>query len=312
MFFGEQVVVMQDKREFKDPRTKKAPVPGFLDPKAPALKPEEDSKRFEKLAEWMTSAENPLFARVQANRIWFHLMGRGIVDPVDDFRATNPPSNPALLDYLAGEFVKGKFRSKSLVRLILNSRAYQTSSEPDAMNGNDDANFSHAKIRRRTAEQLLDAVHLSLDVPAKFAALPDGLRAGQVKGVKRKMRGDDSKLNSDDQFLACFGKPARLISSDLERSNETSLAQIFTLTSGPGLHEMLRNPSNKLQQLIDHSERDPDKIVDGLGWSILSRPLSDGERNFLIENLKAASNLRGAAEDTAWALLNSKEFLLRK
>ena len=312
-FSGEQVVHLEGKRDLKDPRTKKRPAPGLLDPTAPAMSLDEGAERFTKLAAWMTSAENPLFARVQVNRIWYHLNGMGIVDPVDDFRATNPPSNPALLDALAAEFVRTGFRVKPLVKSILLSRTYQTSSEPDSTNIEDTANFSHAKVTRRTAEQLLDSIHASLDTKAEFRGINDGRRAGQMAGIKRKTsKGGGAEPTQDDRFLVCFGKPARLISSELERSNATSLAQVFTLTSGPGINALLRSPQNRLHEIRQFSQDDPGKSIDELFWWTLNRPPTSAESGPLVESLKSSPDRRQALEDVAWAMLNSKEFLLRK
>jgi hypothetical protein len=312
-FSGEQVVHLEGKRDLKDPRTKKLPTPGLLDPAAPAMAQDEGPQRFTKLAAWLTSADNPLFTRVQVNRIWYHLNGLGIVDPVDDFRATNPPSNPALLDALAAEFVRQGFRVKPLVKLILLSRTYQTSSEPDATNREDVANFSHAKITRRTAEQLLDSIHASLGTEAEFRGMSDGRRAGQMAGIKRKTsKGGGGDPTQDDRFLVCFGKPARLISSELERSNATSLAQVFTLTSGPGINAILRSPKNRLHEIRQLSADDPGKSIADLFWWMLSRPPTSSESGPLVEALQSTPDRRQALEDVSWALLNSKEFLLRK
>lgn len=311
-FIGEQVVHLEGKREFKDPRTKAAPAPGLLDPAAPAMPHPEGPERLQELANWLTAPTQPLFAKVQANRIWYHLLGTGVVDPVDDFRATNPPSNPALLEALAVAFTQGGMHVKSLVRSILLSRTYQASSVPDATNATDVTNFSHATVRRHTAEQLLDAVHLGLAMPEKFRNSDEGRRAGQLAGVKRKVKGDRTDLTPDDQFLVCFGKPQRLISSELERSNSTSLAQVFTLTSGPGLQELLTSSHNVLNDLVLQAGTETSALVDALCWQLLSRPATAAERGPLSTALEQTADRRQAAEDLAWALLNSKEFLLRK
>lgn len=308
-FNGEQVVYFKKAGDFKDPRTNQPPQAGLLDAMAPALPAEEGRPRFDALARWITHASNPRFAQVQANRIWYHLMGLGIVDPVDDFRATNPPSNPALLEALAGEFIAQGYRVKPLVRAILLSRTYQTSGIPNASNQNDAINFSHALVRRRTAEQLLDGIHGVLDMPTQFRDLPLGQRAGQRAGVPRLSR-NKSALTEDDQFLICFGKPRRLISSESERRQNTSLGQVFTLTSSPGFQALLTAPSNRLATLLREFP-DNEALIDELCWLVLSRPATSLERATLLQDFDPSKDRRQALEDLAWALLNTKEFLLR-
>src|SRR5690606_7607090 len=131
---------------------------------------EED--RLQVLADWVARPDNPFFARTQANRIWYHLLRRGIVDPIDDFRASNPPANAELLDALAEDFVAHRFDVRHLVRTIMNSRTYQLSSVPNDTNRDDERNFSHALVRPLQAEQLLDALAQVTGVPAEFPGFP--------------------------------------------------------------------------------------------------------------------------------------------
>src|SRR5262249_34041173 len=133
--------------------------------------------RREVLAKWMTGKDNPFFAKNVVNRVWYHLMGRGIVDPVDDFRDSNPSANDALLDALAKDFVDNRFRSKPLIKTIMLSRTYQLSAQPNSDNKDDNRYFSHAVTRRLPAEVLLDALSSSLEVPERFAGMPAGTRA---------------------------------------------------------------------------------------------------------------------------------------
>src|SRR5205814_1782437 len=142
------------------------------------------------LAGWVASPSNPFFARAQVNRVWYHLMGRGIVDPIDDFRATNPPSHPALLEALAADFVAHKFDLRYLIRLIMDSRAYQLSATPNDSNRDDDLNFSRAYVRRLSAEQLLDCQSEVIGVPVKFNGYPPGLRAAQLPGALAERKRD--------------------------------------------------------------------------------------------------------------------------
>jgi len=307
-FVGEQVVHLVDKRELKDPRTGKHPAPGLIGDGAPTIS--SGPQRLEEAARWITSPTHPLFAKVQTNRIWAHLLGRGIVDPVDDFRFTNPPSIPPLLDALAARFVEEGFRLKPLVRLICNSRTYQLSAEPNATNAGDDINFPRALIRRHSAESLLDAIHAALGAPLENSpAFPDATRATQIPGARfitKSRRPTDA-----ERFLKEFGKPPRSTACDCERTNASSLSQIFTLTSGPGLHKLLRQQDNHLARLLSSATPTANILAD-LYWRTLSRPPTAAESARLLPLLKDNPDPRPALEDITWSLLNTKEFLLRR
>jgi hypothetical protein len=262
------------------------------------------------LADWVTSPENPFFARAQVNRVWFHLMGRGIVDPIDDFRATNPPSHPALLDLLAADFVKHKFDLRHVIRLIMNSRAYQLSAMPNDLNRDDDLNFSRAYVRRLTAEQLLDCQSAVIGVPVKFNGYPLGLRAAQLPGALPE-RKRDQKMSEVDHFLETFGKPARLLTCECERSGDTTMGQAFQMISGQAINDLLAAPDNRLAQLLA-SRKSTREIVEELYWTALTRPPTEKEANRATSLLNESKNKRRALEDLTWALLNAKEFVLRK
>lgn len=308
MFIGEQIVLVDGKSEFKDPRTDAAPQARLLGAKTLPADPTKD--RFRVLADWLTAPENPLFARVQTNRIWYHLMGRGLVDPVDDFRSTNPPSHPELLDELTAHFVKNRFDLRGLIRLITDSEAYQTASEPSGSNADDELNFSHAPIRRLSAEQMLDSIHLSMKVPATFDGFTEVMmRAAQLPGTSPAHRGGNP--TPGDRFLALFGKPPRLTNSDLERTEETSLAQVFELISGATLQSVLSTPKNRLGQLLNAEVTDAERI-ETLYWTVLSRAPNAAELEALQLHVKSSATPRDGYEDIAWSLLNSKEFLLRR
>ena len=306
-FIGEQVVKLTDKATLKDPRNKAEPKPGLLFPEAPAVSGDRD--RFEQLADWLTAPGNPLFARVQANRIWFQIFGRGIVDPPDDFRATNPPSIPGLLDALAADFSAQGCDVKRLVRTICTSRVYQLSSEPGEPD--DAAGLSHATVRRLPAEPLFDAVCQFLDVPPPFES--DGpARAVQLPGVSTPSR--KRPLSAEEQFLRAFGKPRRLINSDLERTNESSINQVFAFTSGPTIAGFITRADNRLGKLAA-SSKPPREIVDELYWAALTRPPTEIESAVCSGRLAAAAApdaRRQFLEDLAWALINSKEFALSR
>jgi hypothetical protein len=307
-FDGEQVIWIAREGEVVDPRTGGTTRPRFLDDAAEELSPGED--RLEALADWIASPDNPYFARMQANRIWYHLMGRGIVDAIDDFRATNPPSNAALLDALADDFVSHGFDLRHLVRTILRSRTYQLSSEPNETNRDDAINFSHALVKPLEAEQLLDAVAQVAGVPVKFNGYPLGTRAGGLPGV-RAFRRRDRAPTGGEMFLQTFGKPERLLACECERSDDTTLGQALQLISGPVVNEVLAEDDNRIGRLLAEGKSTAE-IIDELYYVALSRPPNDAEREAAGLYVAVAQDRRAALEDVLWGLLNAKEFLLRR
>ena len=312
-FIGEQVVYESREGGLKDPRTGRNAEPRFLGEGTLSVDEEQES-RLDALADWLTSERNPYFAQSQVNRIWYHLMGRGIVDPVDDFRATNPPSHPELLDALAADFVKSGYDTNRLIRLVMASRTYGLSSEPNDTNRGDGINYSHVLPRRLSAEQLLDAQHGAAGVPSEFAGYPRGTRAGQIAGVQavgRRGRGGGGGPTEADRFLVSFGKPPRLLSCDCERSNETTLGQAFQLISGPQITRLVSHPENRLAKLIAEGKTD-EQIIDDVYWSTLTRPPTDDEAKAMAGHVKSVKDRRQGLEDVMWALLNAKEFVLRK
>jgi hypothetical protein len=264
----------------------------------------------ELLASWLTSPTNTLFARVQVNRIWTHLMGRGLVDPPDDFRATNPASHPKLLDALAQDFVNHKFDLRYLIRLIMNSRTYQLESEPNETNQSDQMNYSHTLVRRLGAEQLLDCQSLVTGVPLRFTGYPPGLRAAQLPGVRPESKGK-RRANQLDQFLELFGKPPRLITSDAERSCECNMGQAFQMISGPAINELLAEKENRVSRLVATGKSNRE-ILGELFWTTLTRAPTTEELDTLIPGLESAKDRRAELEDILWGLLNSKGFVFRR
>ncbi len=303
-FIGEQIVYLADEGKVTNARTGQPAKPRFLGAVKPLAKDEDPLRE---LATWITA--NPLFAKSQVNRVWFHLMGRGLVDPIDDFRPTNPASHPELLDQLAKDFVAQKFDLRWLIRTVMNSRAYQLAAEPNDTNAGDEVNYSHVLPRRLTAEQLLDSQHEALAVPAKFTGYPVGMRAGQLPGVEA-VRLREKRKSSSDTFLTLFGKPMRLLSCECERSSETTMSQAFNLVSGPEINELLAAPDNRLQKLIA-AGKDAREIITELYWHILSRPPTQAELLEFSARVGKAESQRTAYEDIAWALLNAKEFIFR-
>ena len=226
-------------------------------------------------------------------------MGRGIVEPVDDFRDSNPPSNPELLDALTDALRSGGFRLKPLVATIMKSRAYALGSETNETNRDDESNFSRSAIRLLPAEVLLDAIGRSLAKPQRFRGVPAEIRATQLPGAQ--MGGT---------FLKAFGKPDRLLTCECERSESTTLAQAFQLINGEAIREILEAPDNRIGTLTTSGASDA-KIVDELFLAILNRNPSATESSDILEHVAKSKDRRRGWEDAAWVLLNTKEFLLR-
>jgi hypothetical protein len=190
----------------------------------------------------------------------------------------------------------------------MNSQLYQLSATPNESNAHDTLNYSHALVRRHSAEQLLDAQCRTLDVPAEFTGYESGIRAGEIPGV-RKVRPRDGKPGSGDRFLSMFGKPERIVACDCERSNETTLGQAFLLVGGEGLHDGLTAKDNRLRRMAD-SDLSPADAALELYWEALSREPSDEELEAAVEVIN--DDRLGGLQDLAWALLNAKEFLFRQ
>jgi hypothetical protein len=307
-FDGEQVVWEARKGEVERPRTHEAMPPHFLGEDTLTLA--EDVDRLRALADWVALPDNPFFARTQVNRIWYHLMGRGIVEPNDDFRASNPPSNGPLLEALTRDFVDHKFDLRYLVRTIMNSRTYQLASVPNETNQDDETNFSHALIRPLQAEQLLDALSQVTAIPVKFTSYPQGMRAGEIPGVRPAIRRDQRPTNAE-VFLKQFGKPDRLLTCECERSDDATLGRAFQLLTGDMLNRMLTAPDNCIGQLLAAGKSDRE-IVEDFYLSALSRSPSEPELKDALSLIAKSKSRRAGLEDFLGGLLNAKEFLLRQ
>jgi len=266
---------------------------------------EQDDPR-EALANWMTSADNHYFAQVQVNRVWADLMGRGLVDPVDDLRATNPPSNPALLKALGDDFRAHKFDNRHLIRTIANSYVYGLSSLPNESNVGDTRNYSrHYRVRLR-AETLSDAVTDITGVYDDMSGMPPGSRSTQIW---------THRIGS--QFLDAFGRPDPNQDPPCERTSDTTMAQTLHLMNAPGLHRKVTSDSGKIAELAK-SKRPVEEIVDELYLLAYSRLPSADERQRaakLFETKKtgdeASAHRRMLTEDVLWALINTPEFMFR-
>ncbi|HEY1859380.1 MAG TPA: DUF1549 and DUF1553 domain-containing protein [Gemmataceae bacterium] len=303
-FDGEQIVWMAREGEIKHPYSGATMHPQFLGAKTPDFA--SDADRLEALADWVASPENPMFARTQVNRVWYHMMGRGIVEPNDDFRASNPPSNGPLLKALTKDIIAHRFDLRYLVRTIMNSRTYQLSAIPNETNREDEANFAHALNRPLQAEQLLDAIAQVTGTPLKFPGYPAGTRAAQLAGV----RFYDRKPSESERFLQTFGKPDRLLSCECERSDETTLGQAFQLITGELINRCVSENDNSLGKML-HGGRSDRKIVEELYLRALCRLPSEEEWRDAKKQVEKSKDRRAALEDLAWGLLNAKEFLLR-
>jgi len=283
--------------EVTQPRTGKVMIPRYMGAGDAKVEPGQD--RREVLATWMTSPDNLFFARSMVNRIWFHVMGRGVVEPVDDFRESNPSANDPLLDALAQDFVKSGFSLKHLVRTICLSRTYQLSANPVDGNKDDTRYFSHAVSKLLTAEQMLDAICQSTEVAEKYPGLPMGTRAAQLP---------DGEVNN--QFLKTFGQPARELACECERESDSNLAQALQLINGPTINDKLKSPANRLGRLVTAKKSDKEILAD-LYLSTLSRQPTPEDEKIALAHLAKAKDPRKAWEDIHWALMNTKEFLFR-
>ena len=281
------------------PRTGQQVFAHALGTPEPARNPAGDRRR--ELAAWIAAPENPWFARNLTNRIWARLLGRGLVEPVDDFRETNPPSNPALLDALAGELVARQFDLRGLLRTICASRVYQHSAKPNPTNLRDEQNYSRAALKRLDAEVLLDALCQATGVPESFDGAAEGTRAIELW---------DSQI--DHYFLRLFGRPVRQSACECERVVEPSVAQVLHLLNSERVDTKLRHETGTVAQLARREASDA-KLVEELYLTVFARPPSDTESQTGVEYLTAAygdSNLRRErAEDLMWTMLNSLEFV---
>ncbi|HYF00745.1 MAG TPA: DUF1553 domain-containing protein, partial [Planctomycetota bacterium] len=239
-----------------------------------------DASRRQTLAAWMTSPSNPYFARSFVNRLWGYLFGIGIIEPIDDIRAGNPPSNPQLLDYLTEEFVKSGFDVRHVLKLITRSRTYQLSVVTNEWNRDDATNYSHALARRLPAEVLYDAVHAVTGSVSKIPGVPAGTRAAALP---------DSGVELPTGFLGTFGRPARESACECERTSELRLGAVMALISGPTIADAIGDPKNALASLVEKIQ-DDEKLVDEIFLRILNRPAKSEEVKAFRETLKQVAD----------------------
>jgi Protein of unknown function (DUF1549)/Protein of unknown function (DUF1553) len=306
-FIGEQIVYMDDTSEVKHPYTDAVMKPRLLGGPTLKLGPKDD--RLVRLADWVADPKNPFFARAQANRIWAYLFGQGLVDPIDDFRQTNPPANGPLLEALAKDLADRTFDQKHLIRTIMNSRTYQASAKPNETNADDESNGSHTLVRSLPAEALLDAIAQVTQTPLKFDGYPNVKRAGHLPAMPQIRRSES--FQGPFRFLRTFGKPERLLSCDCERSDATTLAQALQMTTGDIINKAVANPDNRVGKLLAAKKSNAD-IIEELFLASLCRFPMTAETASLVRRVEMSTDRREALEDVLWGLLNSKEFLLRK
>ncbi|HBJ34628.1 MAG TPA: S-layer protein, partial [Planctomycetaceae bacterium] len=250
-----------------------------------------------RLVDWMVAPDNPFFAKTLVNRYWKHFFGRGIVDPEDDLRVTNPPSNPELLDALAEHFRQKQFDLKDLVRTICKSNLYQLSSEPTEFNASDRQNFSSFYQRRLNAEVLYDAINSVVGLPANFGGVPQGMTAVQLP---------DNGFNN--YFLQVFGKPASESACECERSPEANLAQSLHLLNSGDIQNRLQNGQGIAAELARDMERSDDDKANTLYRRAFARNPNDEEFQLIRNHVASATNKQQAWEDILWAIINAKEF----
>ncbi|MDA1049691.1 MAG: DUF1549 and DUF1553 domain-containing protein [Planctomycetota bacterium] len=277
--------------------------------------------------QWLTSADNTYFARVAVNRIWSHLIGRGLVEPVDDFRSSNPPVNVELLDALANDFAASGFDRKHILRVILNSQTYQRSSDTNKFNETDEELFSHARVRLLSAEQMQDAITRLCDGGDQFAKFEQELAAAEVELNRGDL--DDATREEKEKtraaarqrfesyymtqqpyphlttFLKAFGQPERKTACECERREEASLDQALQLMNSGLIRDNVNRARERLQTLPDH------QLVEQLYSSAFSRAPRPQERMAVLSHLESAEDRGQAIENVVWALINTNEFMFQ-
>jgi hypothetical protein len=284
-------------------RTKKAAALKPLDEEPIKVDPEDDPRQ--KLVDWMVDAKNPFFARAVANRYWAHFFGRGIVDPLDDMRVTNPPSNPALLDALAQDLRDKKFSLKGLIKTICKSRTYQLSANPNGFNKNDKQAYSRYYPKRMMAEVLFDAVCQVTDSPTPFGNLPQDRHA-----PRRAIMLPDESYQS--YFLDVFGRPQRISACECERVSEANLAQALHLLNSNEVQNKLSRAGGRVDALVKDSRPDEEKVEELFLWAFARKP-TERQLKVALDHIETHEKEKKVAyENILWALINTKEFVFIK
>lgn len=297
----DEIVFLQPGREVQHPTTRKKQEPLAFGTPAGILLPEDD--RREKLADWLTKSDNRYFAPSLVNRVWYHLMGRGIVEPVDDFRDTNPPSNPELLDALAKDFAKNGYRLKALIRTILNSRTYQLASvrgpKQSPFAADPDRYFTKAAIRMLSAEQILDAISTATGVPESFKGYPAGTRAIDL-----------AEGGINHPFLQAFSKPVRDVTCECAREEDPSLPQMLHLLNNKGMLAKVDSPKSLLASALKQKKSDAE-LIEQVYLATLSRRPTAAEVGIATRHIEKLGDRAKGLQDLQYALFNLGEFLLR-
>jgi hypothetical protein len=289
----EQVIFNKGSGVVRHPVDKRQMEPKFLGGPRPDVKGKD---RRALLAVWLTAPDNPYFARHLVNLVWAHFFGRGIVEPVDDVRVSNPPVNPELLAMLAQRLTERGYDFKQLVRTICTSQTYQLSWQTNSTNAPDTTNFSHAQLRRLRAEVLLDVISQVTETEDKFRGLPLGARATQI-----------ADGNTSNYFLTTFGRAKRQTVCTCEVVMEPNLSQALHLLNGNTLQTKIRQ--GKVVERLLAESKTPQQVIEDLYLRCLTRPPTEEELSGLTAIVAKEKDPRQALEDTFWALLNSREFL---
>ncbi len=298
----EQIVYLKrGETDFLHPRTNKPVEPEYLIASAgvPVIGSHDD--RREALAHWLTSEKNPYFARAIVNRVWSYFFGRGIIEPVDDIRGSNPPVNAELLDTLEEDFVRGGFDLQRLIRTIVSSRTYQTAMETNEWNDQDGINFSRFEPRRLAAESLLDAMTIATGARPDFPDVPEDFNAQQLP---------DPHVDADG-FLNMFGRPERESPCECERRNDLSLPLALSLVNGPVLAESIANPDGRIARSILEG-RSNRELIEDLYLASLTRYPTAEELDNAQTYLGTSPGRAAKAQDLLWALINSNSFLFNR
>lgn len=272
---------------------------------APTLKIDTEDDPRQRLAEWLTASSNPFFARAVANRYWAHFFGRGIVDPLDDMRVTNPPSNPELLDALSKEFVEHQYSLKHLVKTICKSRTYQLSAVPNQFNKHDKQTYARYYPRRLSAEVLYDAVCQVTNSPTSFGGLPQDEHA-----PRRAIMLPDESFST--YFLDVFGRPQRISACECERIGDANLAQSLHLLNSDEIQGKVARGGGRADLLAQDKRSDSEKVEELFLWAFGRKPTAEDTQNALEHIKKQGQNKKVAYENILWALLNTKEFVFNK
>jgi hypothetical protein len=297
----EIVYLKRDGYDVKHPKNNRAVEPQYLVASADAPPIASFGDRREALADWLTSEKNPFFARAIVNRMWSYFFGRGIIDPVDDIRASNPPVNAALLEAMAEDFVRNNFNLRHVIRTIVNSRTYQAGLETNNWNANDTTNFSHFLPRRLSAESILDAITIATGSRPDFPEVPPDFTAQELPDPHVGQGG----------FLDMFGRPERESSCECERRTEMSLPQAMNLVNGPTLAEAIADIKGRVAQAI-LSGKTNREVVEELYLSALSRLPTAAEMDSALTYLGKGPSRTARAQDLLWALVNSNAFLFNR